>query len=276
MRVPLPRCTPRLTATLLLVAAAWGAGGGSVAHAGEPVRQPCDCCKLVCIEAEILKAQRQRDYYKSVKDRTKMTLEEYEAGEEAAGQKAESERVHYAAGVEACNYFDPNEADDIEMRRLTNAGFGFQRNATGTIVGFDYTLKTNLSSCTTSEAAAQLAPKLAACEGIGAAQVEHERQHVRDCEVRPAGQRALTPAQTATGELAGYETELRKLEELRLNVAAQCKAKSCETDKQDWQAAADRMILFVDDVLQRGAPKPPSKSPLAARTPRAVPQGTGN
>ncbi|HEX9799731.1 MAG TPA: hypothetical protein VGC00_06140 [Thermoanaerobaculia bacterium] len=252
------------------------AGAGSVpARAGEPVAQPCDCCKLVCIEAEILKAQRQRDHYKSVAGNKKMTLEEYEAGEQAAADRAERDRVTYAAGVETCNYFDPNQADDIELRRLSNAGFRFGRNDAGVIVGVNYSLKTNLESCTTSESAARYAPKLAACEGIGAAQVEHERQHVDDCEDRDPSKRKLTPAQTAAGELAGYESELRKLEELRLNVAAQCKAKSCESDKADWEAAADRMLLFVDDVLQRGAPKPPSKSPLSTKPARGARSGSG-
>jgi len=274
MNVQLPRSVSRLSAIAFTLLAAAGTGSAPV-RAGEPVAQPCDCCKLVCIEAEILKAQRQRDYYKSVAGNKRMTLEEYEAGEQQAAVKGESDRVKYAAGVETCNYFDPNQADDIEMRPLSNAGFRFALNDAGVIVGVNYSLKTNLESCTTSESAARYAPKLAACEGIGAAQVEHERQHVDDCEDRDPSKRKLTPAQTAAGELAGYESELRKLEELRLHVAAQCKAKSCESDKADWEAAADRMLLFVDDVLQRGAPKPPSKSPLSTKPARGARSGSG-
>jgi hypothetical protein len=265
MNVHPPRSASWLPAIALALLTAAGPGP-TPAPAAEPVAQPCDCCKLVCIEAEILKAQRQRDYYKSVAGNKKMTLEEYQAGEAAAGQKADAERVQYVGGVEACNYFDPNEADDIEMRRLLNAGFRFQRNEAGIITGASYTLTTNLEKCTTSEAAAKYAPKLTACAGIGAAQVEHELQHVADCEKRDPAKRQLTPAQTAAGELAGYETELRKLEELRLNVAAQCMEGSCKSDEADWNAAADEMLLFIDDVLQRGAPKPPSSSPLSRRS----------
>jgi hypothetical protein len=245
------------------------------ARAGEPVAQPCDCCKLVCIEAEILKAQSQRDFYKSVAGNAKMTLEEYEAAEADAATKAEGVRVKYAAGVENCNYYNPAEADDIEMRRLTNAGFRFQRDDSGVIVGVSYSLKTNLKECTTSEAAAKYAPKIAACEGIGAAQVEHERQHVKDCEGRDPAHRELTPAQTAKGELAGYETELQKLEELRFNVAKKCKVLSCWIDEAQWNAAADRMLLFIDDVIQRGRAKPPSKSPLSTKKAAGARGGAG-
>jgi hypothetical protein len=35
------------------------------------------------------------------------------------------------------------------------------------------------------------------------------------------------------------------------------------------------MLLFVDDVLQRGAPKPPSKSPLSTKTARGARSGSG-
>jgi hypothetical protein len=237
----------------------------AVARAGEPVRQPCDCCKLVCIEAEILKAQRQRDFYKGVPKNTKMSAADYETAEAQAADRAESERARYLDGNATCNYYDPNLADSIEQRRMENtAGFTFERKG-GSITKWSYSLTTNPETCKVNEEAVKYAPKVAACEGLGAAQVDHEMKHVADCEARPVGKRTRTVGQTAGDEVAGYDTEIFKLEQLRVAVAAQCKQASCKQDKEAWDKAAEEMLLFVDDVLQRAGPKPSSKSPLSAK-----------
>jgi hypothetical protein len=235
------------------------------ARAGEPVAQPCDCCKLVCIEAEILKAQQQRDFYKGIPKNTKMSAAEYEAAEQQAADRAESTRVKYADGNETCNYYDPNLADAMELRRMQMAGFQFARNDAGTIVGRNYSLKTNPATCKVNQQAVDYAPRVAACAGIGAAQAAHEQQHVDDCEKRDPAKRERTVAQTAADELAGYAQEIYELEQLRLQVAGLCKKASCDKDKAAWDRAAEGMLLFVDDVLLRGPTKPPSKSPLASR-----------
>jgi hypothetical protein len=255
-----------LLGSTLLVAAAW-ASRAAAAGSGyaSPARQTCDCCKLPCIEAEILKAQEQRAYYADAAKRKSMTAKEYEAGEDEAASKGERERVKYLPGLETCNYYDANLADPIEMRSLTFAGFVFE-SAGGTIVRTDYTLKTNLETCSLSEKARQYSPMITPCEGIGAAHVTHEEQHIRDCEERR--EKKLPPRapwQIAADEVRGYDAEIAKLEDLRFVTAAQCKKASCKSDEADWQRAADELILSVEDVLARGPHKEPSPSPTARK-----------
>jgi hypothetical protein len=257
----MPRPLPSLVFGVALLA-----GVGPALPRALPVRQTCDCCKLPCIEAEIIKAQAQRDYYRDAATNKTMTQAQYEAGELAMGAKAETDRVSRLAGLETCNYFDPNLANRFEQADLERAGFTFDRGKGGGIVGVSYTLATNLEPvCDLPKKAWEYAPLVTACEGIGAAQLTHEQVHIDACKDRRDNHKPpySKPWQIAAGEVDGYDAEIAKLEDLRFVAAAQCMRTTCVADEEDWQHAADEMILSVEDVLQRGPHKPAPTSPTA-------------
>lgn len=233
-----------------------------------PVRQSCDCCKLVCIEAEILKAKAQREYYEAAAKNKGMTEAQYEAGQAETATRGEAARVKYLpVDLTTCDYYNPNRArkEYLTMRDFIAAGYSFATDDAGTIVGVNYTLSTDLKSCSIPPKAEEYTPLITPCDGIGAAQLAHEQKHIDDCnERRRKNQPPLTPWETAKGELDGYDAELAKLEDLRFVAAAQCKSTSCHQNAS-WDKAADDLILSVEDVLRRGPHKPPSDSPTARK-----------
>jgi hypothetical protein len=258
MTRPAARSSPPLALLGLLAALAPAA-----LHA-DAVAQSCsDCCKLPCIEAEILKATAQRDAYRTMARRKNWTQAEYEAAEQAAATAAESKRVGAVPGLSTCNYYVPENQSYPEQREFQLAGFRVLRDASGRVVGGDYTPKTNLESCTINEKALELLPRVAPCEGIGAAQVNHERKHQDDCRKRDPARRRIALNLVAAGEVAAYELEIAELQKLRTEAAEACFDKSCKSAEQDWDRAAEKLKSDIFKLTGRTRKKESSKSPLA-------------
>jgi hypothetical protein len=251
-----PRTGPARRAAVLLLATLLSAAAVPRAARADASAKSCaDCCMLVCIEAEILKARYQKQEYQKLAQRKGLTKEAYDRAEAEMGAIGERFRTTAAQGLESCNYYVPDAQQSIaEQRRFARAGFK----------PGDYTIATNLESCVINDAAAGLAPLVTPCSGIGDAQVAHEEQHRADCLARtPEERAAMTLAQVAAGEAAGYDAEIAALENLRREPAEACKKKSCERSRADWDAAAERLGFQIDQILQAGGTKPASKSPLS-------------
>lgn len=231
----------------------------------DAVAQSCaDCCKLPCIEAEILKAKEQRAAYQQMSKRTNWTKETYEAAERAAGEAAEAKRVAALPGLETCNYYLPENQSYPESKEFILAGFKLRRDEQGRLLPVDYTLTTDLDRCAANGKALELAPRVSPCEGIGRAAVAHEEKHVEDCLVRRSGKGRPSYDKVAAGEVRAYDVEIAELERVRLESAEACNEKSCAVKTTDWDRAAEKLKLDVLALL--GKPKPPSNSPLR-RTP---------
>ena len=232
----------------------------------DAVAQSCgDCCKMQCVEAEIVKAKFQREGYRALSQRKNMTLDDYQTQQRSLGAVGESVRVSLLGGLETCNYYIPADQSYAESREFIMAGFKVTRDDHGNVLPSDYTLNTDLSSCKANSKALELAPKVAPCSGIGDAQVAHEMQHVADCDKRDPAKRQLTPAQTAAGEIAGYDVEIAQLEKLRKEIAGVCNKTSCKTQQSNWDVAAQQMGSDILKLLGKSPKKPPSKSPLARK-----------
>ena len=226
--------------------------------------QSCaDCCKLPCIEAEILKAREQRDSYLKMSKQKNWTTATYEAAENAAASAAEAKRIAALPGLETCNYYIPENQSYPESREFQMAGFKILRDASGRVTGGDYTAKTNLETCEVNTKALQLLPKVAPCEGIGRATAAHEQKHVDDCLERDPARRKIPLDQVAKGEVAGYDVEIAELEKLRNEAAQACFKKSCESTKTDWEKAAEKLKLDIFKLTGTKRKKPSSNSPLA-------------
>ncbi len=229
--------------------------------------QSCaDCCKLACLEAEILKAKYQQEFYRQIAKRKNLTLADYEAEEKKMGAAAEAIRVASLDGLDTCNYFIPTKDQCYaESRAFQSAGFIVRRDDAGRLLGTSYSVKTDIENCVANANAMDLIPKVAACEGIGLATRAHEEKHVADCKARhEAGQtKALTPAQVAAGEVPGYDAEISTLEQVRLQSALACKERSCDSAKLPWDRNAELLGYLIDSIIANGPPKPAPKSPLA-------------
>jgi hypothetical protein len=230
----------------------------------DAVEQSCaDCCKLPCIEAEILKAREQREAYRTMSKRKNWKQAEYDAAEQAAANSAESRRVAVLAGLATCNYYVPAGQSYPEAREFQLAGFKLIRDAGGRVIGGDYTAKTNLETCRINDKALELLPKVSPCGGIGRAVVAHERKHLDDCEARDPAKRKLPLDEVAKGEVDGYDVEIAELEKLRGEAAEACFAKSCETAPKDWERAAEKLKTDIYKLTGKTRKKPPTQSPLA-------------
>lgn len=229
--------------------------------------QSCaDCCKLPCIEAEILKAKYQQEFYRQIAKRKNLTAEAYAAEEKAMGAAAERIRVSSLGGLDTCNFYVPKKTQCYaEQAHFRGAGFRVQRDDAGRVLGTSYTVTTNLETCVANADAMALIPKVAACEGIGRATVAHENKHVADCVARRDAKQnlKLSPAQTAAGEVPGYDVEIAELEKARLEAALDCKQRSCDDAKVPWDKNAEMLGYLINTIVEKGPPKPPSKSPLA-------------
>lgn len=255
---PRSRRAALAVAGLLLLLSAARARADAVAQSCE------DCCKMQCVEAEIVKAKFQREAYRALSQRTKMTLDEYQEQQRRLGAVGESIRVSLLAGLETCNYYIPEGQSYAESHEFQLAGFRVVQDDQGHLLPSNYTLNTNLLTCKANAKALELAPKVAPCSGIGDAQVAHERKHMADCDKRKPEERELTPAQTAKGEIAGYDVEIAQLETLRKEIAGACNKKSCEVQQSNWDVAANQMGSDILKLLGKSK-KPPSKSPLARK-----------
>lgn len=227
--------------------------------------QSCsDCCKLACIEAEILKAKYQRQEYQKLSKRKDLTEQSYKDAEAKMGDVGERFRVVAAQGLETCNYYIPANQSYAEQRKFIAAGFKVRYDAQGRPLPGDYSLSTDMKSCGSNAAGMELAPAVAPCSGIGEAQVAHEEKHQEDCGNRtPAQRAAMTLAQVAAGEVPGYDVEIAALEKLRVEAAQACTKKSCEGAKAAWDQSAERLGFLVDEILVAAGVKPPAKSPLS-------------
>ncbi len=233
----------------------------------EAEAQTCtDCCKLPCIEAEILKAKYQQNFYRQIAKRKNLTAEAYAAEEKAMGAAAEAIRVSSLADLETCNYYVPKKDQCYaEQSHFRNAGFRVQRDEAGRVQGTSYTVATDIENCVANSDALELIPKVTACDGIGRATIAHENKHVADCEARRAAKQTLklSPAQIAAGEVPGYDVEIAALEEVRLQAALACQQRSCDSDRMPWDKNAEMLGYLIKTIVEKGPPKPPSKSPLA-------------
>jgi hypothetical protein len=229
--------------------------------------QSCnDCCKLPCIEAEIVKAKYQREAYRALAKRKDLTTEQYLDAEATLGAAGEAIRIAAAAGLPTCNYYIPEQQSYAESRQFIMAGFKLRRDEQGRVLPSDYTLRTDPQSCVANSKALELAPKVAACAEIGSAQVAHEEKHVADCEKLPAAARHRTPSQLAAAEVPGYNAEITALEQARRQAAEACNKTSCKVPQKEWDDAAQRMNTDILTLLGKGPKKPPTKSPLARKT----------
>lgn len=249
-----------------LLAAGLLAAGPPEAGA-EPVAQTCsDCCKLVCIEAEMLKATYMREFYRQIGKRKTLTLETFEANERIAATAAERLRVAAANKQTTCNYYLPNLKDYVETREMQYAGFKPVKDQQGQVSLYDYTLYTNMKECSINDKAKELIAKVAPCSGIGEAMNRHEQQHIDDCEARPAKNRSRTPTQTASDEVQGYDAELAALEQTRLEAAEACTLKSCEEAEEAWGQSAQMLGSDIRKLLESGGKKQAPASPLARKS----------
>jgi hypothetical protein len=232
----------------------------------EPVAQSCaDCCKMVCIEAEILKAKYLREFYRQSAKRNDLTLEAYKAGEKIAGAAGEQLRVAAANRQTTCNYYLPDPKDYAESREMQQAGFKPVPDSQGRLALYDYTLTTNTKDCDINAKSVELITKVAPCSDIGEAMKTHEQRHIDDCLPRPPKERTRTPTQTAGDEVRGYDAELAALEQARLVAAEACTKKSCEETKEAWDKSAEMLGSDIRKLLEDGAKKKPSASPLARK-----------
>ena len=234
--------------------------------AAEPVAQSCaDCCKMVCIEAEILKAKYLREFYRQSASRKGLKLQDYEASEKIAGAAGERLRVAAANGQETCNYYLPDTKDYAESREMQRAGFKPVPDSQGRLALYDYTLTTNTKDCDINATSVELITKVAPCSDIGEAMKTHEQKHIDDCLPRAPKDRTRTPTQTAGDEVRGYDAELAALEQARLVAAEACTKKSCEATKAAWDKSAEMLGADIRKLLEDGAKKKPSASPLARK-----------
>lgn len=265
-----PRAAPLLTGALALAlgsALVATPAARAADECTEAVPQSCaNCCKLPCIEAEILKAKYQQDFYRQMAKRKNLTQEAYETEEKAMGTAAEAIRVASLDGLETCNYYVPRKSQCYaEQSHFRNAGFRVRTDDAGRVLGTSYNVTTDIENCVANADAMALIPAVSACEGIGRATIAHENKHVADCEARRDAKKPmhLTPNQIAAGEVAGYDAELAALDDVRLEAALDCKQRSCDDAKQPWDKNAEQLGYLINDIVAKGPAKAPSKSPLA-------------
>ncbi len=256
-----------LVAVIAMMIAQPPAHAAPADECSEAEAQTCaDCCKLPCIEAEILKAKYQQSFYRQIAKRKNLTAEAYAAEEKAMGAAAEAIRVSSLGGLDTCNYYVPKKDQCYaEQSHFRNAGFKVQRDDANRVLGTSYTVTTDIENCVANSDAIDLIPKVTACEGIGRATIAHENKHVADCAARRAAKQnlKLTPAQIAAGEVPGYDVEIAALEEARLESALDCQQRSCDSTKLPWDKNAEMLGYLIKAIVEQGPPKPPSKSPLA-------------
>jgi len=230
-----------------------------------------DCCMLACIEAEILKAKYQRGFYDHIKSRKKMTKAEYEEEERRMSSAAENIRIASLGSLTPCNYLALPDVKNIcypEYQDLRRAGFLGRSNDQGQRIGLDYTVKTDLKTCTANSEAMRLIPLVTPCQEIGMATQAHEQKHVDDCLKRREDGLPTegAPWEIAAGEVPGYDVEIAALEKQRLDTAVVCKIKSCGKKdsnlRKSFDESAQMLGLLIDTVIKLGPPKAPSKSPL--------------
>jgi hypothetical protein len=245
-------------ALALLAALASAPPAGAEAPAQAPTC--ADCCKLPCIEAQIMEAKQMRDFYSQLGKRKGMTDAEYETAESEAGQAA-SKRSAEALGQNAsCAWYTPDGTDSIEMRKFQLARFRPVKDEAGTIVGWDYTMKANPKTCTINADAAELMPRIATCVGIAEATIAHEEKHQATCEATKG--KTPTHAEMARDEVAAYDVEIAKLEALRTEAATACRQRSCAANEEAWKRSAENLGTDIEKLLDKGKKKP-SRSPLA-------------
>lgn len=228
-----------------------------------PAQAPtcADCCKLPCIEAQILEAKQMRDFYAQLAKRKGMTDAQYEQAESEAGLAASKRSAEALGQNTSCAWYTPDGTDMVEMRKFQLARFRPVRDEAGTIVGWDYTMKANPQTCTINADAAKLLPRVATCSGIAEATIAHEEKHQATCEAKKGKQ--PTHAEQALDEVAAYDVEIGKLEALRAAAAAACKQTSCKADEAAWQRSAENLGTDIAKILSKGKKKKPSKSPLS-------------
>lgn len=263
-----PRAVLALVGVLAAVLALLAVESAAAADECSEARpQSCaDCCKLPCIEAEILKAKYQQEFYRQIARRKNLTAEAYAAEEKAMGTAAERIRVSSLDGLDTCNYYVPKKNQCYaEQAHFRAAGFRIQRDDAGRLLGTSYNVTTDLENCVANSDAMALIPQVAACEGIGRATIAHENKHVADCVARREAKQSpkLTPAQVAAGEVPGYDVEIAELEKARLEAALACKQRSCDEAKVPWDENAEMLGYLINTIVEKGPAKPPSKSPLA-------------
>lgn len=237
----------------LLAAAAARAQGRSCA----------DCCKLPCIEARIWEAKYMKGVYQNLAAARGISQASYEARENDAKLVSSAMSGMYLGANPACAWDTPDPRDTTSWRARFQ-GTGFSIREEGGVENWDFTLKVDPGTCAlTHPRAAEVLPTVTPCEGIGRATVAHEQKHIDDCLAhRKRGGGAITPAQNAQREVAGYQAELAVLEQLRRESAERCTKESCKSSQPQFDRAAR---LFNTDIrLLLGLDKkPPSKSPLA-------------
>jgi len=218
---------------------------------------------LPCIEAQIWKAKHMKGFYQHLAKVPRLTAEEYERRELDARKVASRMTRVYLGGNPSCKYDTPDPRDPTAWRmRLHETGFSV-REVAG-IEDWDLTLRVDPETCAlTHPRGAEVLPTITPCEGIGRAIVTHEQKHIDDCLAhRARGGGALSLAQNALDEVAGYEAELKVLEQLRLDSARHCTKESCESTQTQFDQAAE--WFYTDVRLLLGIhPKPSPKSPLA-------------
>jgi hypothetical protein len=241
-------------AAALAVPAAARAAGGTCA----------DCCKLPCIEARIWEARYMKGFYKRLAATRGLSQAQYEARENDAKQLSGAMSGIYLGANPSCAWDTPDPRDTTGWRaRFRDTGFTIQEQ--GGIETWDFTLKVDPQTCSlTHPRGAEVLPSLTPCDGIGRATVAHEQKHIDDCSAwKRRGGGALTPAQNAQREVAGYEAEIAELEKVRREAAAPCIKESCKTSQQRFDIAARNFGTDIRLLLGLGGRKSPSGSPLA-------------
>jgi len=223
-----------------------------------------DCCKLPCIEARIWEANYMKGVYRNLAAIPGITQTAYEAREADAKQLSGAMSGMYLGANPACAWDTPDPKDTIAWRQRFQ-GTGFSISEEGGVETWDFTLKVDPTTCAlTHPRGAEVLPTLTPCEGIGRATVAHEQKHIDDCLAhKKRGGGAITPAQNAQREVAGYQAELAMLEQLRRESAERCTKESCKTSQAQFDRAARLFNTDIKLLLAKGKKKPPSKSPLA-------------
>ncbi|HSM14315.1 MAG TPA: hypothetical protein VLA66_09620 [Thermoanaerobaculia bacterium] len=253
---------PRLRRHLLLVLLAASALLGSAAGAA-PAGSCADCCQLPCIEARMWQATFMKGFYKKLSKTRGLSVERYLEREADAKQLSEAVSSIYLGANPACAWYTP-EPNSMEARDLlNNTGFGLRGE--GKYLSWNFTVQVDLEKCeVTKPRALELMPKITSCDGIGNSVVAHEQKHVADCQAhKKKGGKALTPAQNAAREVAGYEAEIAELKKARLESAKKCTDGSCKTSQMQFDRAARQFHTDILALVGKGPKKPPSKSPLA-------------
>jgi hypothetical protein len=258
------RPSPTLGAALAALALA-----AAPARAEAPAAAPscADCCKLPCIEAQILEAKQMQENYRQLAKRKGLTAATYEELEAAAARGAAQSKQAALGRNTDCAWYAPDGTDQIEMREFQFAGFRPDRDGKERITGWDYTMKTNTESCGLNAKAVSLFPKIVSCGAIAEATIAHEKKHQSDCEARKRAGKKATLAELALGEADAYEVEIQKLQAARIEAAQACKQVSCKKDEkphEPWEVTARLLGTDIDKLLGLDE-KPASKSPLARK-----------